>query len=247
MLDQFGSNLNSLEYALTGQNEQEFMDNLEMDVPKMDYSTAQTETGTQSSNVSPTVSPRSDNSYKQMPIPSQQNILVSFGSLPVNFWSTSGPLSHRTVRNFVVVLRKFLFLSWTRLVHWIKRSMQPISFRNSTSKDFKLFNSPTDDLSLSGTRIWNDNSHIINLSIPGKFNFGPILSDSRISVHDRFKNSWWIWFLGRRRMLCIMFTVEIKEPFPTFQFLMRNFEQWLWWNSIGQSRRPIMTEQRPWQ
>ena len=80
MLDQF-SNLNSLEYALTGQNEQELMENLEMDVPKMDttahtnYTPSQTETGLQSSNVSQTVSPRSDNLYKQMP--SQQNILVS--------------------------------------------------------------------------------------------------------------------------------------------------------------------------
>ena len=93
MLDQF-SNLNSLDYALTGQNEQELMENLEMDVPKMDttahtnYPQSQTETGIHSSNVSPTVSPRSDNSYKQMPIPSQQNILVSSGLFKhLNRWT----------------------------------------------------------------------------------------------------------------------------------------------------------------
>lgn len=79
MFDQFGSNLNSLEYALTGQNEQELMENYQMDVPKMDFSTTQADTETQSSSVSPimspTVSSRCNNTQKS--VTSQQNILVS--------------------------------------------------------------------------------------------------------------------------------------------------------------------------
>ncbi len=68
MLDQF-SNLNSLEYALTGH---EFMENLEMDVPKMDFATGQPETATQPSNERST---KSSKNTKDMA--SQQNILVS--------------------------------------------------------------------------------------------------------------------------------------------------------------------------
>ena len=86
MSDQFGSNLNSLEYALTGHNEQEFIENLQIDIPKMEHQPAiiEMERLEQPSNVSPTVSPRIENPQKQI-IPDQQNILVSF--------STDRPLS----------------------------------------------------------------------------------------------------------------------------------------------------------
>ena len=79
MSDQFGSNLNSLEYALTGHNEQEFIENLQIDIPKMEHQPAiiEMERLEQPSNVSPTVSPRIENPQKQI-IPDQQNILVSF-------------------------------------------------------------------------------------------------------------------------------------------------------------------------
>ena len=80
MSDQFGSNLNSLEYALTGHNEQEFIENLQIDIPKMEHQPAiiEMERLEQPSNVSPTVSPRIENPQKQT-IPDQQNLLVSFG------------------------------------------------------------------------------------------------------------------------------------------------------------------------
>ena len=79
MSDQFGSNLNSLEYALTGHNEQEFIENLQIDIPKMEHQPAiiEMERLEQPSNVSPTVSPRIENPQKQT-VPDQQNILVSF-------------------------------------------------------------------------------------------------------------------------------------------------------------------------
>ena len=79
MSDQFGSNLNSLEYALTGHNEQEFIENLQIDIPKMEHQPAiiEMERLEQPSNVSPTVSPRIENPQKHI-IPDQQNILVSF-------------------------------------------------------------------------------------------------------------------------------------------------------------------------
>ena len=81
MSDQFGSNLNSLEYALTGHNEQEFIENLQIDIPKMEHQPAiiEMERLEQPSNVSPTVSPRIENPQKQI-IPDQQNILVSFST-----------------------------------------------------------------------------------------------------------------------------------------------------------------------
>ena len=79
MLDRFGKNMNSLDYALAGQNEQELMEQLEMDAPKMDFSISKAETETQSTNdfsisdihlyVNSTVSPKCNNA--------QQNILVS--------------------------------------------------------------------------------------------------------------------------------------------------------------------------
>ena len=79
MFDQFGSNLNSLEYALTGQNEQELMENYQMDVPKMNFSTTQADTETQSSTVSPITSPTVGSicNYAQKSVTSQQNILVN--------------------------------------------------------------------------------------------------------------------------------------------------------------------------
>ena len=79
MFDQFGSNLNSLEYALTGQNEQELMENYQMDVPKMNFSTTQADTETQSSTVSPITSPTVGSicNYAQKSVTSQQNVLVN--------------------------------------------------------------------------------------------------------------------------------------------------------------------------
>ena len=85
MLDQFGKNLNSLDSVLAGQNEQELMEQLEMDAPKLDFSISKAETETQSANdfsisdihlyVSSTVSPKCNYAFKN--VQSQQNILVS--------------------------------------------------------------------------------------------------------------------------------------------------------------------------
>ena len=95
MSDQFGSNLNSLEYALTGHNEQEFIENLQIDIPKMEHQPAiiEMERLEQPSNVSPTVSPtispRVENPQKEI-IPDQQNILVSFWAVE-NMTMSPGP------------------------------------------------------------------------------------------------------------------------------------------------------------
>ena len=90
MFDQFGSNQNSLEYALTGQNEQELMENYQMDVPKMNFSTTQADTETQSSTVSPITSPTVSSicNYAQKSVTSQQNVLVNlnlFGPCVIYF------------------------------------------------------------------------------------------------------------------------------------------------------------------
>ena len=108
MSDQFGSNLNSLEYALTGHNEQEFIENLQIDIPKMEHQPAiiEMERLEQPSNVSPTVSPRIENPQKQI-IPDQQNILVSFSTdRPLfPFWTVHFPLDY------------FMQLKWPWLIY----------------------------------------------------------------------------------------------------------------------------------
>jgi len=82
MSDQFGSNLNSLEYALTGHNDQEFIENLQIDIPKMEHESTMIEMDQQPSNVSPTVSPRIENPQKQIIPGGQQDILLNqIGSL----------------------------------------------------------------------------------------------------------------------------------------------------------------------
>ena len=73
MLDQFGTNLNSLEFALTGQTEQELMEQLNMNVPEMECPSPQVEM--QSTNTSPTVSPIWNNAIKN--VQSQHNMIVS--------------------------------------------------------------------------------------------------------------------------------------------------------------------------
>ena len=109
MSDQFGSNLNSLEYALTGHNEQEFIENLQIDIPKMEHQPAiiEMERLEQPSNVSPTVSPRIENPQKQT-IPDQQNILVSFFGKKIFFFSPNGQINYYVKLNQIGSLNQAL-------------------------------------------------------------------------------------------------------------------------------------------
>ena len=109
MSDQFGSNLNSLEYALTGHNEQEFIENLQIDIPKMEHQPAiiEMERLEQPSNVSPTVSPRIENPQKQT-IPDQQNILVSFFGKKIFFFLGEGQINYYVKLNQIGSLNQAL-------------------------------------------------------------------------------------------------------------------------------------------
>ena len=114
MSDQFGSNLNSLEYALTGHNEQEFIENLQIDIPKMEHQPAiiEMERLEQPSNVSPTVSPRIENPQKQI-IPDQQNILVSFSTDRPLLGPSTFPLLDRSLSP-----DSFMQLKWPWLIYF---------------------------------------------------------------------------------------------------------------------------------